>query len=372
VMAPTEILAEQHLLGFSQWFEPLGIKIGWLKGKLGARQRRVELESIAMGQTNIAIGTHALFQKDVAFDALGLTIVDEQHRFGVDQRLSLREKGVAGNTVPHQLTMTATPIPRSLAMTAYADLDCSIIDELPPGRQPVKTIALASSRRREVIERVGAVIASGQQVYWICTLIEESEVLQARAAEDAMAELCEMLPHVSIGLVHGRMAPADKDAAMQAFKDRETGMLVATTVVEVGVDVPNASLIVIENAERLGLSQLHQLRGRVGRGQTASNCVLLYEPGLSQRARQRIAIMRETNDGFQIAEKDLQIRGAGELLGTRQTGSMQFRIADILRDQNLVEQAREIADQVASGPAQSIEAFIQRWIGTDAIDYGAV
>lgn len=372
IMAPTEILAEQHLLNFSQWFEPLGVRIAWLKGKLGARQRREALESIASGDCAIAVGTHALFQKEVTFARLGLTIVDEQHRFGVDQRLSLREKGVRGEVVPHQLTMTATPIPRTLSMTAYADLDCSIIDELPPGRQPINTVAISTNRRAEIIERVGAVVASGQQVYWVCTLIEESEVLQARAAEEALQELRDWLPDVSIGLVHGRMSADEKDAAMQQFKEQAVSLLVATTVIEVGVDVPNASLIIIENAERLGLSQLHQLRGRVGRGSVASHCVLLFEAGLSQRARERIAIMRETTDGFQIAEKDLQLRGAGELLGTRQTGSLQFRIADIMRDKTLLDRAGDISDELISGPAQTVDALIDRWLGGDAPEYGNV
>jgi ATP-dependent DNA helicase RecG len=372
IMAPTEILAEQHLLNFARWFEPLGVRIAWLKGKLGARQRRETLESIASGDSAIVVGTHALFQKDVAFARLGLTIVDEQHRFGVDQRLLLREKGVRGEAVPHQLTMTATPIPRTLSMTAYADLDCSIIDELPPGRQPITTVAISTNRRAEVIERVGAVVASGKQVYWVCTLIEESEVLQARAAEEALEELRTWLPEVSIGLVHGRMSAEEKDAAMQQFKRQEVSLLVATTVIEVGVDVPNASLIIIENAERLGLSQLHQLRGRVGRGDVASHCVLLFEAGLSRKARERIAIMRETTDGFAIAEKDLQLRGAGELLGTRQTGSLQFRIADIMRDKSLLEQASEISDSLINRSDAAVDALIDRWLGGDAPEYGNV
>jgi len=332
VMAPTEILAEQHLLSFNGWFEPLGLKIGWLKGKLGARQKRDAIESIALGQTKIAVGTHALFQQDVSFQNLGLTIVDEQHRFGVHQRLSLREKGIDADTVPHQLTMTATPIPRTLAMTTYADLDCSIIDELPPGRQPITTVAIPNTRRREIVDRVAASIAQGTQVYWVCTLIEESEVLQANAAEDTYEELQESLPDVRVSLVHGRMHATEKEKAMQEFKSHNADLLVATTVIEVGVDVPNATLIIIENAERLGLSQLHQLRGRVGRGSQQSSCVLLYEPGLSQRARDRIGILRDTNDGFLIAEKDLELRGAGEVLGTRQTGSAQFKIADLVRE----------------------------------------
>ena len=372
VMAPTEILAEQHLLGFAELFEPLGLKIGWLKGKLGARQKRDSLESIALGHTHIAIGTHALFQKDVSFSRLGLTIVDEQHRFGVDQRLSLREKGLSAGLVPHQLTMTATPIPRTLAMTAYADLDCSVIDELPPGRQAITTVAVPSTRRREVIERVACAIGEGRQVYWVCTLIEESEVLQARAAEDTLNELAELLTDVSISLVHGRMSGPEKDQAMTAFKNNETQLLVATTVIEVGVDVPNASLIIIENVERLGLSQLHQLRGRVGRGKIQSSCVLMYEAGLSNRARDRIAIMRESTDGFVIAERDLQLRGAGELLGTRQTGSMQFRIADIMRDKHLLEPARQLSENIQKTNADNAQLLVNRWMGDNTPDYGNV
>jgi len=372
VMAPTEILAEQHLLGFAELFEPLGLKIGWLKGKLGARQKRDALESIALGHTHIAVGTHALFQKDVRFARLGLTIVDEQHRFGVDQRLSLREKGLAEGLVPHQLTMTATPIPRTLAMTAYADLDCSVIDELPPGRQAITTVAIPASRRHEVVERVASAIAEGRQVYWVCTLIEESEVLQARAAEDTLNELTELLTGVKLSLVHGRMSGVEKDEAMTAFKNNETQLLVATTVIEVGVDVPNASLIIIENAERLGLSQLHQLRGRVGRGKVQSSCVLMFEAGLSNRARDRIAIMRESTDGFVIAEKDLQLRGAGELLGTRQTGSMQFRIADIMRDKHLLDTAKQLSEHIQQTDADSIERLVSRWMGDNAPDYGNV
>ncbi|MEM7258518.1 MAG: helicase-related protein, partial [Pseudomonadota bacterium] len=330
---------------------------------------RDAIESIALGQTHIVVGTHALFQRDVEFAKLGLTIVDEQHRFGVHQRLSLREKGVLNNRVPHQLTMTATPIPRTLAMTAYADLDCSVIDELPPGRQQIQTVAVPTSRRMEVIERVGAAIAEGRQVYWVCTLVEESEVLQARAAEDTVTELGGYLPQASVSMVHGRMSGTDKDEIMQRFKANQVQLLVATTVIEVGVDVPNASLIIIENAERLGLSQLHQLRGRVGRGSVASSCVLVYESGLSQRATERIAIMRETNDGFAIAEKDLELRGAGELLGTRQTGVTHFRIADLMRDKHLLERARELADKV---PPKQVSALVDRWMGGDAPVYGNV
>ena len=372
VMAPTEILAEQHLLSFSDWFEPLGLKIGWLKGKLGAKQKRDSLESIALGQTAIAVGTHALFQQDVVFKNLGLTIVDEQHRFGVHQRLSLREKGLGGDLVPHQLTMTATPIPRTLAMTAYADLDYSVIDELPPGRQVITTVAIPNTRRVEVIERVAEAVKSGRQVYWVCTLIEESETLQANAAEDTLIELQDFLPEARVSIVHGRMQAAEKEQAMMQFKDHATDLLVATTVIEVGVDVPNASLIIIENAERLGLSQLHQLRGRVGRGSKQSSCVLLYEAGLSQRARDRISTLRETNDGFLIAERDLELRGAGEVLGTRQTGSAQFRIADLMRDKKLLPAAKLISDEITAEHPEVVMPIILRWLGEDSPEYGNV
>jgi len=372
VMAPTEILAEQHLASFTGWFEPLGLKIGWLKGKLGAKQKRDSLESIALGQTKIAVGTHALFQQDVEFKNLGLTIVDEQHRFGVHQRLSLREKGVQGDVVPHQLTMTATPIPRTLAMTAYADLDYSVIDELPPGRQAITTVAIPNSRRSEVIERVADAIKDGRQVYWVCTLIEESEALQANAAEDTLVELQEYLTDARVSLVHGRMHATEKEQAMMQFKDHASDLLVATTVIEVGVDVPNASLIIIENAERLGLSQLHQLRGRVGRGSKQSSCVLLYEPGLSQRARDRISTLRETNDGFLIAERDLELRGAGEVLGTRQTGSAQFRIADLMRDKKLLPTVKKISDEITDSHPDNVMRLIKRWLGDESPEYGNV
>ena len=372
VMAPTEILAEQHLLNFAGWFEPLGIEVGWLSGKMTARQRRDALEAIAMGQSKIIVGTHALFQSDVQFSKLGLTIIDEQHRFGVHQRLALRNKGADEGVIPHQLIMTATPIPRTLAMTAYADLDCSVIDELPPGRIPVNTVAVAFSRRAEVIERVHQAIADGRQVYWVCTLIEESEALQCQAAEDTARVLEEALPDYQVGLVHGRMKPRDKEAIMSAFKNRELDLLVATTVIEVGVDVPNASLMIIENAERLGLSKLHQLRGRVGRGTAVSSCVLVYQPPLSQNAKDRIGIMRETNDGFLIAEKDLEIRGAGELLGTRQTGIAAFRIADLSRDQDLLDDVAEAAGLLVRDHKDAIAPLIKRWVGDQNREYGGV
>jgi len=378
LMAPTEILAEQHLLNFSEWFDPLGVNVGWLSGKLGVAKRRDAIESVAMGHQRIVVGTHALFQNDVVFENLGLAIIDEQHRFGVHQRMALRNKGASeakGTTeakLPHQLIMTATPIPRTLAMTAYADLDCSIIDELPPGRKPVKTVAIESARRGEVVAGVEKAIAAGSQVYWVCTLIEESESLQAEAAEDAVAMLTELLPDRQIGLVHGRMKSREKDTIMQQFKARELDALVATTVIEVGVDVPNASLMIIENAERLGLSQLHQLRGRVGRGSTQSSCVLLYQAPLSQNAKERISIMRKTNDGFVIAQKDLDIRGAGEVLGTRQTGLAEFRIAELGRDNDMLDTVSDISDYLLANMPVNVKGLIRRWIGEERKDYGGV
>ncbi len=371
-MAPTEILAEQHLLNFSDWFEPLGISVGWLSGKLRVAQRRSAIEAVAMGQQRIVVGTHALFQNDVEFENLGLAIIDEQHRFGVHQRMALRNKGASDSSLPHQLIMTATPIPRTLAMTAYADLDCSIIDELPPGRKPVNTIAMPASRRGDVVAGVGKAIAEKRQVYWVCTLIEESESLQAEAAEDTIAMLTELLPGSRIGLVHGRLKSRDKDVIMQQFKSQELDLLVATTVIEVGVDVPNASLMVIENAERLGLSQLHQLRGRVGRGSAQSTCILLYQPPLSQNAKERISIMRKTNDGFVVAQKDLDLRGAGEVLGTRQTGLAEFRIAELGRDSDLLDVVSDISDHLLANSPKGVKGLIRRWIGEERKDYGGV
>ena len=372
LMAPTEILAEQHLLNLSEWFEPLGVRIGWLSGKLRQSQRRDAIESIALGNSHIAVGTHALFQQDVEFNNLGLVIVDEQHRFGVHQRMALRNKGASENQVPHQLIMTATPIPRTLAMTAYADLDISVIDELPPGRKPVETVAIDAARRQQVADRVAASIAGGRQAYWVCTLIEESEVLQAEAAEDTANWLTECMPQARIGLIHGRLKSAEKDLLMSSFKDMQLDLLVATTVIEVGVDVPNASLMVIENAERLGLSQLHQLRGRVGRGAQQSNCILLYHGPLSESARKRIAIMRDTNDGFVIAEQDLLLRGAGEVLGTRQTGAAEFRVADLTRDAYLLDDVAIIADRLIADFPQHQSKITERWIGKQRREYGAV
>ncbi|HHL19247.1 MAG TPA: ATP-dependent DNA helicase RecG [Thiothrix sp.] len=362
LIAPTEILAEQHYQNFRDWLEPLNLEVTWVPGKKHAKQHRSSLEDLALGITDIAIGTHALFQKDVQFNQLGLIIVDEQHRFGVDQRLALREKGKQGEHYPHQLIMTATPIPRTLAMTTCADLDYSVIDELPPGRQVIKTVAIANTRRDEIITRIQAICDQGRQVYWVCTLIEESEALQCQAAEQACELLQENLPTVSIDLVHGRMNGNQKDAVMQMFKKGKTQLLVATTVIEVGVDVPNASLMIIENAERLGLSQLHQLRGRVGRGKDASSCVLLYQPPLSETAYRRINALRETGDGFEIARIDLDIRGPGEVFGTRQTGELRFRIADLMRDQHLLPQVQQASLALQQQDPNAVEKLIQRWI----------
>lgn len=362
LMAPTEILSEQHLNNFETWFRPLNIKVVWLTGRSKGKARAAILDAIAGGQAQLVVGTHALFQADVVFHKLGLTIIDEQHRFGVHQRLALREKGAAG-AMPHQLIMTATPIPRTLAMSAYADLDFSVIDELPPGRLPVNTVAIANERREAVVERIRAACGRGQQAYWVCTLIEESETLAAQAAEVTANELVLLLPEVRIGLVHGRLKPAEKAKVMAAFQDGDIELLVATTVIEVGVDVPNASLIIIENPERLGLAQLHQLRGRVGRGAVASHCVLLYGTPLSQRARDRIAIMRQTNDGFRIAEEDLRLRGPGEVLGTRQTGELGLRIADLERDAHLLERVKETAGALLREHPDNVERLVQRWLG---------
>jgi len=362
VMAPTEILAEQHYQNFSLWAEELDLTIAWLSGKTKAKQRREMLEIIRNGEANIVVGTHALFQDEVEFNHLSMVVIDEQHRFGVHQRLALKEKGKNQGLSAHQLIMTATPIPRTLAMTAYGDLDVSVIDELPPGRTPVKTVVLPESRRPDVIQRVRAAIAEGRQVYWVCTLVEESEVLQCQAAEDTQILLQEQMPEFLIGLVHGRMKPVEKEYVMQQFKNKGLQLLVATTVIEVGVDVPNASLMIIENAERLGLSQLHQLRGRVGRGSTASSCVLMYSSPLSKTAKKRLAIMRETNSGFDIAEEDLKIRGPGEVLGTRQTGLMQFRIADIVRDEHLIPAVHETAEIIFEKYPKIIDPLIRRWL----------
>jgi len=370
LMAPTEILAEQHRATLSAWLEPLGIRIAWLTGKLKGSARAAELDALASGAAGLAIGTHALFQDDVRYHDLGLTIIDEQHRFGVHQRLALRDKGRAGLT-PHQLIMTATPIPRSLAMIGYADLDHSVIDELPPGRTPVNTLLVPDRRRADVIARIHHACRAGRQAYWVCTLIEDSEQLQAQAAETTAAELQGALPDLRIGLVHGRVKPAAKAAVMAAFKAGELDLLVATTVIEVGVDVPNASLMVIENPERLGLAQLHQLRGRVGRGRAASHCVLLYSTPLSRLAGERLAILRRTNDGFAIAERDLELRGPGEVLGTRQTGEIQLRIADLCRDAGLLPTVTRAAATLAIEHPEAVAPLIARWLGR-AQRYGEV
>ena len=371
LMAPTEILAEQHRNTLTQWFEPLSIRVGWLTGKLNAAERRTIQQAAADGEIDILVGTHAIFQKDNEFKALGLSIIDEQHRFGVDQRMALRDKGRAAISQhserrPHQLTLSATPIPRTLAMTAYADLDCSILDELPPGRTPVTTVAIANTRRDEIVNRISHVINEGRQVYWVCTLIEESESLQCQNAEHTYEQLANTLPHCRIGLLHGRMKANEKDRIMQSFKNGELDLLVATTVIEVGVDVPNASLMVIENAERLGLSQLHQLRGRIGRGKHGGSCVLLYQAPLSRNARERIATLRETNDGFVIAERDLALRGAGEVLGTQQAGEAQFKIADLARDTHLLDNVKAAAEYLQNHSQEAIPTLIQRWRGSSS------
>ncbi|EMI5490575.1 ATP-dependent DNA helicase RecG [Providencia stuartii] len=363
LMAPTEILAEQHANNFKQWFEPLGIKVGWLVGKQKGKARQQQQDAIASGEVNMVIGTHALFQEHVVFQALGLVIIDEQHRFGVHQRLALREKGELQGFHPHQLIMTATPIPRTLAMTAYADMDTSVIDELPPGRTPVTTVAIPDTRRNDIIERVRqACIDEGRQAYWVCTLIDDSEVLEAQAAQVTSEELALALPELNVGLVHGRMKPAEKQSIMAAFKNNEIQLLVATTVIEVGVDVPNASLMIIDNPERLGLAQLHQLRGRVGRGAIASHCVLLYKTPLTHTAKQRLQVLRDSNDGFVIAQKDLEIRGPGELLGTRQTGNAEFKVADLLRDQHMLPEVQRVARHIQQHYPENAKLLIERWL----------
>ena len=370
LMAPTELLAEQHATNFARWFVPLGINVAWLGGKTKGKARQSTLTAIADGSAQMVVGTHALFQQQVEFNQLALIIIDEQHRFGVHQRLALREKGGIRGKYPHQLVMTATPIPRTLAMTAYADLDTSIIDELPPGRTPVTTVAIPDTRRDDIIERVRSAVQSEQrQAYWVCTLIEESETLQNQAAEDTLLLLQQALPDLRIGLVHGRLKAAEKQAVMQQFSAAELDLLVATTVIEVGVDVPNASLMIIENPERLGLAQLHQLRGRVGRGSTASHCVLLYHAPLSKTAQARLGVLRDSNDGFVIAQRDLEIRGPGELLGTRQTGVLQFKIADLSRDAELLPQAQQIATSLWQQNRAASEQLIKRWLANKEI-YG--
>ncbi|MDD4966858.1 ATP-dependent DNA helicase RecG [Halothiobacillus sp.] len=374
LMAPTALLAEQHQRNFSQWFAPLGIDVQLLSGQQSASERRASLAALAEARSLMVIGTHALFQERVTFDRLGLVIVDEQHRFGVHQRLALSDKGThpdrAGHR-PHQLVMTATPIPRTLAMSAYADLDVSIIDELPPGRTPITTALVRSDRRDQLIERISAVCAEGRQAYWVCPLVEDSERIEAQAAESTAELLREQLPHLTVGLVHGRMSAAEKNSEMARFKSHEVDLLVATTVIEVGVDVPNASLMIIENADRMGLAQLHQLRGRVGRGRTDSYCVLLFDEPISDKARARLSLMRETQDGFRLAEADLAQRGPGEILGTRQTGLAKLRVADLVRDATLLDTARQLADELIAAQSPAIKPLIQRWVGA-AHQYGQV
>lgn len=370
-MAPTEILAEQHELNFEKWFTPLGIKLAWLSSKLTKKQRDQQLASISNGEAQFIIGTHALFQRDVAFHNLGLVIIDEQHRFGVDQRMTLRNKGVSESLYPHQLIMTATPIPRTLAMSAYADMDATVIDELPPGRTPVTTSVIADDRRPDIIARVRKACLEGKQAYWVCTLIEESEALECQAAEATAQELITALPELSIGLIHGRLKPAEKTLIMDQFKKGELHLLVATTVIEVGVDVPNASLMIIENPERLGLAQLHQLRGRVGRGTTASHCVLLYHPPLSFNGKARLAVMRDHHDGFIIAEEDLRLRGPGELLGTKQSGLAQLKIADLVRDAQLLPIVKSSAELLLKECPHVVKPLIARWL-TDKTQYAQV
>ena len=371
LMAPTELLADQHAQNFKRWFEPLGITVAALTGRLTGKARSAVLAGIREGHAAIVIGTHALFQEAVAFHSLALVIVDEQHRFGVHQRLSLREKGGRDGHQPHQLIMTATPIPRTLAMTAYADLDVSVIDELPPGRTPVKTVVIAESRRDEVVLRIRGACLEGRQAYWVCPLIDESEEMPYQAAEETATALAAALPEIRVGLVHGRMPSAAKEETMRRFKEGEIQLLVATTVIEVGVDVPNATLMVIENAERMGLAQLHQLRGRVGRGRHESSCLLLYRAPLSALARERLAVMRDTNDGFVVARRDLDLRGPGELLGTRQTGLAQMRVADLIRDADLLPTIQIAAESLLREWPLHVEPLIRRWVG-HAEQYGRV
>ena len=363
LMAPTEILAEQHCVSFRAWFGPLGIRVGWLSGKTRAAERKQVLQELTSGECQLLIGTHALFQDQVQYKSLGLIIVDEQHRFGVHQRLSLRDKGGKDKLSPHQLVMTATPIPRTLAMSAYADLECSVISELPPGRTPVNTALISNSRRAQVTNRILQACNSGQQAYWVCTLIEESEQLQAQAAEATAESLRSKLQNLKVGLIHGRMKTAEKQEIMAGFKQGDIHLLVATTVIEVGVDVPNASLMVIENPERLGLAQLHQLRGRVGRGSTQSHCIMLYQTPLSENSKKRLTVMRESTDGFFIAEQDLELRGPGQVLGTQQTGLMTFRIADIGRDSLMLDDVKRASEELSARYPESVDPLIRRWVG---------
>ena len=371
VMAPTEILAEQHFLNFSELLESLNVEIAFLSGKIKGKTRSETLALIGNGQAQIVIGTHALFQDEVQFKRLGLMVIDEQHRFGVHQRLALREKGQSHGASPHQLIMTATPIPRTLMMSAYADLDCSIIGELPPGRSPVNTVLIAESRRSQVIERIQDACSRGRQAYWVCTLIEESEMLQCQAAEVTFANLQQQLKNIDVGLIHGRMKPKEKSEIMHQFKSGNIKLLIATTVIEVGVDVPNASLMIIENPERLGLAQLHQLRGRVGRGSEKSHCLLLYQTPLSELGKQRLEIMRSSNDGFYIAQKDMEIRGPGEVLGTRQTGLMEHKIANLSRDSHLLDNIKIWGENLREHHPGNIDPLFDRWLSVNQ-QYGNV
>ncbi len=361
LMSPTEILAEQHYRKMLSWLEPLGISIAWLTGSQSKKDRIASLASIASGDAQLVIGTHALFQEAVSFKKLGLAIIDEQHRFGVQQRLALRQKG---QPEPHQLMMTATPIPRTLSMSYYADLDVSVIDALPPGRSPIVTKLVSDERRDEILQRVREACKQGNQAYWVCPLIEESETLQLQTANDTYALLQTEFPELKVGLVHGRMKPAEKQAVMAAFSAGETQLLVATTVIEVGVDVPNASLMVIEHAERMGLSQLHQLRGRVGRGAAKSTCILLYQNKLSETARARLKIIYESNDGFAIAQADLHLRGPGEFMGVRQSGVPMLKIADLERDTHLLETAKSMADELLNHYPNEVQRHLDRWMST--------
>ena len=363
LMAPTEILAEQHNRSFADWLAPLGLTPTLLTGSMKASLKKQHLADLESGSIRLLIGTHALFQEGVLFERLGLIIIDEQHRFGVNQRMALRDKGRDIDATPHQLIMTATPIPRTLTMTLYASMDCSVIDELPPGRSPVQTSVLANAKREAVMSRLDAACQMGAQAYWVCTLIETSEVLNAQAAEAVLAELSGALPRLNIELIHGRMSNPEKSAIMARFKAGDIQILVATTVIEVGVDVPNANFMVIDNAERLGLTQLHQLRGRVGRGKAQSYCLLLYQPPLGPLSKQRLAVLRDSQDGFYIAEQDLAIRGPGDILGERQSGDIAFKIADLARDDDLLPIANRLANQIASRSEASTQALMKRWIG---------
>ncbi len=362
VMAPTEILAEQHYRKFSAWLAPLGVIVGWLSGSQRKSERKRIVAEVEAGSLPLVVGTHALFQEGIRFHDLAVTIVDEQHRFGVRQRLALRAKGTAGDAVPHLLMMSATPIPRTLSMSYYADLDVSVIDELPPGRTPVVTKLVADTRRDEVIARIRDACAEGRQAYWVCPLIEESEALELQTAIDTHARLSGELPELTVGLVHGRLAPAEKAQVMDAFASGKVNVLVATTVIEVGVDVPNASLMVVEHAERLGLAQLHQLRGRIGRGAAASVCILLYQNPLSEGARQRLKVVFETSDGFRIAHEDLMLRGPGEYLGARQSGVPLLRFADLTHDEPLLRAARAVADELLEQAPDAARRHLERWM----------